>query len=117
MNYEYNGNLLEDDRVNLVANEIVKKYKDVSFEKAREAAMLEGRLSNPKTAIDELNRLYNIMLVNCDNRALVSEVYKDFIDVLNINNYLKYDNRYLDLSNLINDYLQSYGDFPFLSDF
>ena len=63
MDFEYNGNLLEDDRINLVANEIVNKYSQISFEKAKEVAMLEGKISNSKTVNDELNRLYNIMLV------------------------------------------------------
>ena len=31
MHFEYNGNLLEDDRINLVANEIVNKYSQISF--------------------------------------------------------------------------------------
>ena len=61
MDFEYNGNLLEDDRINLVANEIVNKYSQISLEKAREAAMLEGKISDYKTINDELNRLYNIM--------------------------------------------------------
>ena len=71
MDFEYNGNLLEDDRINLVANEIVNKYSQISLEKAREAAMLEGKISDYKTINDELNRLYNIMLVNSDNKEIV----------------------------------------------
>ena len=72
MDYEYNGNLLEEDRINLVANEIINKYSQISLEKAKEAAMLEGKISNTKTVNDELNRLYNIMLVNSDNKEIVS---------------------------------------------
>ena len=71
MDFEYNGNLLEDDRINLVANEIVNKYSQISLEKAREAAMLEGKISDYKTINDELNRLYNIMLVNSDNKERI----------------------------------------------
>lgn len=78
MDFEYNGNLLEDDRINLVANEIVNKYSQISLEKAREAAMLEGKISDYKTINDELNRLYNIMLVNSDNKEIVIIVYKDY---------------------------------------
>ena len=33
MDFEYNGNLLEDDRINLVANEIVNKYALINNEK------------------------------------------------------------------------------------
>ena len=64
MMFEYNGNLLEVDRINLVAKEITDKYPQISIEKAKEAAMLEGKISSNKTVNDELNRLYNIMLVN-----------------------------------------------------
>ena len=82
MGFEYNGNLLEDERISLVANEIIAKYPQVSMEKAKEAAMLEGKISTIKTINDELNRLYNIMLVNSDNKSIVSLVYKDFINLL-----------------------------------
>ena len=41
--------------------------------------MLEGKISSNKTMNDELNRLYNIMLVNCDNRNIVDFIYKDFL--------------------------------------
>ena len=116
MDFEYNGNLLEDDRINLVANEIINKYPKVSLEKAKEAAMLEGKISSPKTVNDELNRLYNIMLVNSDNKEIVSIVYKDFLNLLNSNNIEK-DNIYLNLVEGINAYLQNYTDFPFLSDY
>ena len=82
MEFEYNGNLLEEERVNLVANEITKKYSDISIEKAREAARLEGRISEEKTNEDELCRLYNIMLVNRDDKRTVIEVFRDFYNVV-----------------------------------
>ena len=65
MNFEYNGHLLENDRIALVAKEIVDYYPQISIEKAKEAAMLEGKISSKKTIDDEFNRLYNLMLVNC----------------------------------------------------
>ena len=55
MMFEYNGNLLEVDRINLVAKEITDKYPQISIEKAKEAAMLEGKISSNKTVNDELN--------------------------------------------------------------
>lgn len=117
MNFEYNGNLLEDDRVNLVANEIVNKYSQISFEKARQAAMLEGKISSSKTIYDELNRLYNIMLVNCDNKEIVLIVYKDFLNLLNSNYIVENKDMYINLANGINDYFRNYAEFPFLSDY
>ena len=117
MDFEYNGNLLEDDRINLVANEIVNKYSQISLEKAREAAMLEGKISDYKTINDELNRLYNIMLVNSDNKEIVIIVYKDYLGVLKNSNIEEGRNNYINLVDGINAYLQNYAEFPLLSDY
>lgn len=117
MDFEYNGNLLEDDRINLVANEIVNKYSQISLEKAREAAMLEGEISDYKTINDELNRLYNIMLVNSDNKEIVIIVYKDYLEVLKNSNIEEGRNNYINLVDGINAYLQNYAEFPLLSDY
>ena len=117
MDFEYNGNLLEDDRINLVANEIVNKYSQISFERAKEAAMLEGKISNPKTVNDELNRLYNIMLVNSYNKQIVTIVYKDFLEVLKNSNIEEDRDNYINLVDEINAYLQNNAEFPFLSDY
>ena len=117
MNFEYNGNLLEEDRIKLVANEIINKYSQISFEKAKEAAMLEGRISESKTINDELNRLYNIMLVNSDNKEIVLTIYKDFLEVLKNINVAEEKNIYVNLVNGINDYLKNYAEFPLLSDY
>ncbi len=117
MDFEYNGNLLEDDRINLVANEIVNKYSQISLEKAREAAMLEGKISDYKTINDELNRLYNIMLVNSDNKEIVTIVYKDYLEVLKNSNIEEGRNNYINLVDGINAYLQNYAEFPLLSDY
>ena len=117
MDFEYNGNLLEDDRINLVANEIVNKYSQISFEKAKEAAMLEGKISNPKTVNDELNRLYNIMLVNSDDKRIVTIVYEDFLEVLKNSNIEEDRDNYINLVDGINSYLQNNAEFPFFSDY
>lgn len=117
MNFEYNGNLLEEDRINLVANEIVNKYSQISFEKAKEVAMLEGKISSLKTVNDELSRLYNIMLVNSYSKEIVSIVYKDFLKVLQDSNIEEERNDYLNLVDGIKDYLQNHAEFPFLSDY
>lgn len=115
MIFEYNGNLLEEDRINLVVKEITSKYPQISIEKAKEAAMLEGKISSNKTVDDELNRLYNIMLVNSENKNTVTLIYKDFLKLLKENNVE--DNNYIYLAEGINNYLQNYAEFPFLSDY
>ncbi|MEE3343103.1 MAG: hypothetical protein VZS44_03335 [Bacilli bacterium] len=116
MDYEYNGNLLEDERINQVANEIVKKYPNIKFKKAKEAAMLEGRISSPKTINDELNRLYNIMLVNSNKKDIVSLVYKDYLKLLN-NNSKEINKQFIEITNEIDNYLNSYEEFPIISDY
>ncbi len=116
MQFEYNGNLLEDDRIILVANEIVNKYPGMDIEKAKEAAMLEGRISKEKTINDELNRLYNLMLVSCNNKDMVSLIYKDFLNILR-NNKLEESNIYYYIIDEINNFLQNDVEFPILSDY
>lgn len=115
MIFEYNGNLLEEDRINLVVKEITSKYPQISIEKTKEATMLEGKISSNKTVDDELNRLYNIMLVNSENKNTVTLIYKDFLKLLKENNFE--DNNYIYLAEGINNYLQNYAEFPFLSDY
>lgn len=116
MNFEYNGNLLEEDRIQQVVNEIIQKYPQVSMDRAREVAMLEGRISANKTVNDELNRLYNLMLVYNDNKAMVSFFYTDYMHLLE-NTNLEKIGLFVFLANGVRDYLQGYTDFPFLSDY
>ena len=115
MKFEYNGNLLEEDRINLVAKEIIDKYPQIDIEKAKDAAMLEGRISTNKTTTDELNRLYNIMLVNSDSKKIVSIIYKDFLPLLKDKENPDIQN-YIYLALRINNYLENYDEFPLLSD-
>lgn len=117
MDFEYNGNLLKDDRINLVAKEITSKYSKINFEKAKEAAMLEGRISDTKTINDELNRLYNIMLVNSDNKGIVLIVYKDFLEALKNSYNEGNENNYIYLIDDINSYLENKMEFPMLCDY
>lgn len=102
----------------MVAKEIVSKYPMISIEKAREAAMLEGRISTSKNIINELNRLYNIMLVNSDSKDIVSLVYKDFIKVIKDNkDNIDEISSYYSMIYQINDYIMGHSDFPFIDDY
>ena len=47
MDFEYNGNLLEE-RVEQVTKEILTKYPNYNKEKTREASRLEGAISEEK---------------------------------------------------------------------
>ena len=99
MKYEYNGNLLEEDRVLLVAKEIMSKYPEITFLQAQMTARLEGYISDNVTPDDKLNRLYNIMLINQNDKKLISKVYQDYIRI----------------SNMLKDYIEGYTSFPFVN--
>lgn len=116
MKFEYNGNLLEDERISLVAKEILDTYPQISIKKAEEAAMLEGRISSKITPCDVFNRLYNIMLVNSDNKNIVLLVYKDFLHLLK-ENRTEETNYFVSIADGINSFLQNYTQFPLLSDY
>ena len=116
MKYEYNGNLLEDERVDLVSKEITSKYSEINLDEARQIAMLEGRIStNPNLEI-VFTRLYNIMLIMSYNKEFVKKVYNDLINVLKVNSN---DEKFVDYYNVsleIANYLDNKREFPFLEE-
>ena len=85
MKYEYNGNLIENDRINNVASDIISLYPEITINEANEIALLEGKISEDKNLDMQFNRLYNIMLVMQDNKNIVKVVARDLIDILNDN--------------------------------
>ena len=115
MQYEYNGNLLEEDRVLLVAKEIMSKYPELNFLQAQMPARLEGYISDKVTPDDKLNRLYNIMLINQNDKKLISKVYRDYTDILKseLNQIKNY--KYITISNMLQDYIDGYTSFPFVN--
>lgn len=117
MEFEYNGNLLEEERINLVATEILQKYPEVDTNRAMEAALLEGRISGRVTINERLNRLYNIMLVNRDNKGIVAKVFTDFKNLLLGRSIDEYDSIYIRLCDGIISYLKDLSSFPFISDY
>lgn len=117
MKYEYNGNLLEEDRINLVANEIISKYPQISFDKAKEAAMLEGGISTGKNIQIEFNRLYNIMLVLKSDLENVIFVYNDLVNLIKDNKDDKNINYYYNITLEIKNFLMKKREFPYLDEF
>ena len=111
--YEYNGHLLEEERIEKVALEIVEKYPHVSMDQARDAARLEGRISTEKDALMQFDRLYNIMLIMEDDRRGMLPVYNDLVEVLKNNSEDENAERYFKLALGIQDYLKNNGEFPF----
>jgi len=114
MKYEYNGNLLEEDRINLVTNEIINKYPHIGLEKAKEAAMLEGKISTDKNLEMEFNRLYNIMLVLNDDKKNIKPIYLDLINILN-NTQSEEKGNYYNIILEITTFLISEIEFPYLN--
>lgn len=114
MSYEYNGHLLENERINLVANEIVNKYPQISFDKAKEAAMLEGKISTEPTLEIKFNRLYNIMLVMDSDKSIVKTVYIDLVNLLDNNSNDEKIDFYNNISLKIVRFLLDEIDFPYL---
>lgn len=117
MKYEYNGHLLEDDRINLVANEIINKYPHINIDKAKEAAMLEGKISTAKTFEMEFNRLYNIMLVISDDKKSIKNIYLDLINLLNNNQFVEKNNYYHNIALEIALFLVDEREFPIFNEF
>ena len=119
MKYEYNGHLTVEERIDQVSKEITEYYPQVTLEKAKEAAIIEDRISSEVTLINKLNRLYNIMLVHRDNKKIVMEIFKDYLKLISNNNtdYGEELDKYVDLIDGINTYLYNNADFPFINHF
>lgn len=115
MKYEYNGNLLEEDRVLLVANEIVEKYPEINFLLTQMAARLEGYISSKVTPDDKLNRLYNIMLINQNNKELITKVYHDYTGILKFELSNIKNSKYITIGKILNDFIEGYCAFPFMN--
>lgn len=116
MDYKYNGNMIEKDRIELVASEIIKKYPQISIEKARDIAMLERRISEKENLDMQFTRLYNIMLTMQNNKNIVKLVCSDLVDILKSskeNGNLKF---YLDVVSQILRFLSGERLFPFLDE-
>ncbi len=115
MEFEYNGHLNEEDRTNLVANEIVNKYPQINLQIAKEAALFEGKISTDKNLNMELQRLYNIMLVNQTNKRSNIIVFKDYLEILRANVNSDINDIYYDIVNQIKRYFDSDAVFPIIS--
>lgn len=117
MKYEYNGNLLESERINEVAKDIITKYPKISIQHARQIAMLEGSISTDYNVDLAFNRLYNIMLITSDDSDMVKRVYLDLISLLNNNRNAKRIDYYYSVTLEISRFLREERDFPFLEEF
>lgn len=119
MKYEYNGNLLEYDRVNKVATDILSKYPFISSNEAKDIAMLEGAITEKKSLEMELSRLYNILFTISYDKEKVKYIYNDYVNLLNQANEKNNDkvNYYFNIALEILNFLNDERDFPCLDEF
>ena len=108
MNFEYNGNLTYEDRIEQVSKEIKNIYPDIS--NVDYIAALEPPITT-KFDVDMLfRRLYNIILVNKEDYKIVNNVIHDMIVVLKT---IKKDNeKYKNLIVSLIDYVNTSKNFP-----
>ena len=81
MNFEYNGNLEERERVLQVAQEIINYYPEVTFEKAKLIASLEEPITKDVDGIMYFKRLYNILFIVQQDKNLSAKIYNEIIKV------------------------------------
>ncbi len=117
MQYEYNGNLLEEDRISLVVNEIVTAYPEIPIDKAKEIAMLEGKISTACNLEMVFTRLYNIMLIMSNDKSIVKKVYLDLFNILNANQNDGKIDYYYQVLEEIYKFLMDERYFPLLNEF
>ena len=75
MDFEYNGNLLEDDRINLVANEIVNKYALINNEKLVGQVvpvLIEGESQKGNGLYAGYTDTMKLTNVKCDNGKIIN---------------------------------------------
>ena len=116
MEYKYNGNLLEEDRIDLVANEIIMKYPEININNAKEIAMLEGRISEDKNLEIQFNRMYNIMMIEKDNSDIIKNVYSDLVDILKNNTSDDNFDYYYAITLEIGNYIMENREFPYMNE-
>ena len=119
MNFEYNGNLEERERVLQVAQEIINYYPEVTFEKAKLIASLEEPITKDVDGIMYFKRLYNILFIVQQDKNLSAKIYNEIIKVYNL--YLVsslHDDTIDSIMTEITKYLNGERiDFPVISEF
>ncbi len=117
MSYEYNGHLIDDERVNLVAHEIMDKYPEIDVIKAEQIARLEGSISTEPNINVKFNRLYNIMLIMHDDENFVIKVFKDLLMVFKKNRFSYCSDYYDNILKELLGFLEHRREFPYLDEF
>ena len=69
MRYEYNGNLIYEERVALVSKEIMNNYPFINKSEAILISTMEEPITSSVTDIIKFRRLYNILIVKQDTNT------------------------------------------------
>ena len=93
----------------------MKKYPEINFLKAQMIARLEGYISDKVTVDDKLHRLYNIMVINCDDKNLISKVYQNYLNIVKSEQSKIKNYKYITISDMLKDYMDGYTSFPFIN--
>ena len=111
MEYNYNGNLLVEDRINEVAKDIQKEYPEINYELAKSIATLEAPITTEVTDEMRFRRLYNILLFTQNDKHLQTKLTSEIIPV-----YQRISGQYQDIDRVMEKmvmYIISGGLFPF----
>lgn len=84
MDFEYNGNLEEKQRILQVAQEIISYYPEVTFERAKLIASLEEPITKNVDVIMYFKRLYNILFIVQQDKNISAKIYSEIIKVYNL---------------------------------
>lgn len=119
MNFEYNGNLEEKERIIQVAQEIMKCYPEIDLERAKLIASLEEPITTDVNSVIYFKRLYNMLFVVQKDKTLFNKVYIEIVKIYNL--YLtsgENDNIVDSMMSELNKYVNNERiDFPIVSEF
>ncbi len=121
MEFNYNGHMTFEERINDVANDIIHTYQEIPFDLAKKIASLEDPINDSKyNPVNEFKRSYNIMFLT---NNLYNNTYEKAFNNLK-DAYIKIDeskNDFLYFTNilieLINYQNKERKDFPNLLEF
>lgn len=120
MEFEYNGNLEEKDRIELVAKEINNYYPEISLIKARLIASFESPVTTSFNNVMLFKRLYNILFILHKDKMIFSKIFPELnktynliMDDINVS-----ESVIDDIMREINNYIKGERrDFPIISEF
>ena len=119
MNFEYNGNLEEKERIIQVAKEIIEYYPEITFENAKIIASLEDPITTEANTVVYFKRLYNILFGVQQDKNLCAKIYNDITNIYKLYMISEEKDEIVDLimEELIKYFNGSRLSFPIISEF